>query len=211
MKYIILTSLILIFSLSAYSQSPYKDHFVTIKNDTIKCMITKLEAGEMTFFNASDNKKSKQNINGLVDLYISEERAIKNPLNLKIQKPDSGYAHVYFYRPYVFLNSALPCKIQYQNKKFINIKTNSYHLEKIKAETKHLFIKKRLFKDNIVEIDAKDGEIYFIKAILGGIKNVNNENTQMLMNIGGERLIMLDNPKIGKYSILNMKKKSKVY
>ena len=205
MKNIFVITLILITSFT-FSQSNGLDYLVTSENDTINCKILELKNKKISYTVNGEKGKNKKNIFKFADLYIADHSIIENPLNIKIEKPEEGYAHVYFYRPFVYTGAGLPCKVEYNGKLFINIKTHSYYLHKIKAGEIHKYNQKSLKKE-ITEIDAKDGEIYFIRGSFGGtgealMNNFNSSNTLYIFQ---------DNPKIAKHLILTMKKVSPTY
>ncbi len=245
-------SLLLLFLavIESDAQNEFKDCFVTFKNDTIRCKVVELKKGTLKF--ETDNleyakekknktsfrnrKKTKktvskflsEKIDNLKDLFLSDSSVVYNPLNIKIEEPEDGYAHVYFFRPYVYLNSALGCKIMYNDKKFLNIKTNGYFLHKIKAGQTHKYFKKRLGKDNIVLLNAENGKVYYIRVVIGDVKFMNKYGTiydtpfqasqmdndfgqPMPTPIGGERSISIDNSPNAKFHVIGMKKKLKAY
>ncbi len=189
-----------------FSQSNNSDYLVTVENDTIHCKIIELKNKKVRYTINGEKGKKKKNIFNFADVYFNDISIIQNPLNIKIEKPEHGYAHVYFYRPYVYTGSALACKIEYNGNPFINIKTHSYYLHKIKAGEIHKYNQKNLKKD-IVEIDAKDGEIYFIRSSFGGTGEALTNN----LNSSNSLHIFQDNPKVAKYVILTMKKESQTY
>ena len=205
MKKIILITLILATSFS-FSQSNGLDYLVTFENDTINCKVLELKNKKITYIINGEKGKKKKNIFKFADLYLADSSIIENPLNIKIEEPEDGYAHVYFYRPFVYTGAALPCKVEYNGKLFINIKTHSYYLHKIKAGEIHKYNQKNLKKE-IIEIDAKNGEIYFIRGSFGGtgeaiMNNFNSSNTLYIFQ---------DNAKIAEHLILTMKKVSPAY
>jgi len=211
---------------------------VNSENDTINCKVIKLKKGKLKFTTnskkykivkeddlfddlysdssslPSESKYKFENIDNLKKISLSNESVIYNPLNLKIEDPEEGYAHIYFFRPYVYLNSALGCKIKYGDKKFLNIKTNGYYLHKVKAGEKYKFYKSRIGKDNVVEINAENKKIYYIRAILGAV-NITNMVVSSLggmpMVTGGRTSITLDDSPNAQYHVLSMKKKLKRY
>lgn len=205
MKRIFTLTLILSTSL-IYSQSNNTDYLVTVENDTIHCKILELKNKKVTYSINGEKGKKKKNIFKFADVHFADKSIIKNPLNIKIEKPKSGYAHVYFYRPYVYTGSALACKVEYNGNSFINIKTHSYFLHKVKAGEVHKYNQKSLKKD-VIEIDAKDGEIYFIRGSFGGTGEAFINN----LNISNSLHIFKDNPKVAEYVILTMKKESPKY
>ncbi|GAB1308532.1 hypothetical protein KH5_12150 [Urechidicola sp. KH5] len=205
MKKIITLSLTLL-SICAISQTSGSDYLVTVQNDTVHCKIVELKNKNVTYIVNGQNGKKKNNIFKFADAYFSDTSIIKNPLNIKIEEPESGFAHVYFYRPYVYTGSTLACKVEYNGEPFINIKTHSYYLHKIKAGEVHKYNQKNSKKD-IVEINAKDGGIYFIRGSFGGSGEAFTNN----LNLSNSLHIFRDNPKVAKSVILTMKKLSPEY
>lgn len=201
-----ITLTLLLISTLIYSQSNESDYLITVNNDTIYCKILELKNKKIKYIVNGEKGKIKKNIFKFADVHFADTSIIENPLNIKIEKPESGYAHVYFYRPYVYTGSALACKVEYSGKSFINIKTHSYYLHKVKAGEVHKYNQKNL-KNDIIEINAKDGEIYFIRGSFGGTGEAFINN----MNMSNTLHIFQDNPKIAKYVILTMKKESPEY
>ncbi|UNZ00352.1 DUF2846 domain-containing protein [Zhouia spongiae] len=205
MKKIITLTLILI-SAWTYSQSNDSDYLVTVQNDTIYCKILELKNKKVSYIIKGEKGKKKKNIFKFADVHFADASIIQNPLNIEIEKPESGYAHVYFYRPYVYTGSALACKVEYNGMPFINIKTHSYYLHKVKAGEVHKYNQKNSKKD-IIEINAKDGEIYYIRGSFGGTGEAFTNN----LNLSNSLHIFQDNPKVAEYVILTMKKVSPKY
>jgi hypothetical protein len=205
MKKIFTITLTLITFIS-FSQSNDSDYLVTVYNDTIHCKIIELKNKKISYNINGEKRKKKKNIFKFADVHFANTSIIKNPLEIKIEKPEQGFAHVYFYRPYVYTGSALACKVEYNGNSFINIKTHSYYLHKVKFGEVHKYNQKNLKKD-IIEIDAKDGEIYFIRGSFGGTGEAFINN----MNMSNSLHIFKDNPKVAEYVILTMKKESPKY
>lgn len=214
------------------AQNQFNDYLVTHKNDTVKCNVLELKKGVLKFETSDpkyvhkknnnrtgnprlskkkSNKSLSEKIDNLKGFYVSDKSKIYNPLHIEIMEPEEGYAHIYFFRPYVYLNSALGCKIKYEGKKFLNLKTNGYFLHKVKAGRTHKYYKSRIGKDNVVEIDADNKGIYFIRGVLGGLNTVASSPGGMPMMVGGQRNIVIDNSKMAKYHVLGMKKQLKAY
>ncbi|WP_400077947.1 hypothetical protein [Winogradskyella sp. R77965] len=202
----IITLTLMLFCISAIAQKAGTDYLVTVKNDTIHCEIVQLKNKKITYIENGQKGKKKKNIFKFADVHFSNPSIIKNPLNIKIEKPDSGYAYVYLYRPYVYTGAALACKVEYNGESFINIKTHSYFVHKVKANEVHKYNTKSAKKD-VLEINAKEGEIYFIRGSFGGTGEafVNNLNTSNTVHI------FEDNPKVASSVILTMKKVSPKY
>lgn len=147
---------------STYAQNSEDDYLVTKEKDTLFYKVIGLKGKRIEFIQNGKKKSKKKNIFKFSDINISDVSVIKNPLHLEIEKPESGYAHIYLYRPYVYNGSALACKVEYNGEKFINIKTYSYYLHKVKAGEIHKYNWKNSKKE-VLEIDAVDGKIYFIR------------------------------------------------
>ena len=165
MKRILSLLIVLFVILESKAQNELNDYFVTLKNDTINCKLIELKKGTIKFdtnntgYVKNKDKKSSfanrkgtqktsstsffEKIDNLKDLYLSDSSVIYNPLNISIEEPENGYAHIYFFRPYVYLNSALGCKVKYEGEKFLNVKTNGYFLHKVKAGKTHKYYKSR--------------------------------------------------------------------
>ncbi len=197
-KYLILSTNLL-FSTITVCQDGFKDFLVKESGERINCKIVKLESLDVSYL-PEDGKPDKiktKSIYDFKDMLISDTSVIVNPLGIKIEKPDTGFTHVYFYRSYSYNGSALPCNIDYNGKKIANIKTNSYFLHKIKIHETHIY-NPSISKRDKVEIHAEEGAIYFIKCEYD-VKNAGG----MMSN---SMTIALDNPKVARYAILNMKK-----
>jgi len=199
---------------SFYGQNIKSDFVITKNNDTIYGKIQKITNTKISII-SDKGVLIKDYIKKLDDINISDLSILNNPLNLKIEKPQKGFSHIYFYRPYNKYGKQLDCKIKYNGKKFINVKNDSYYLHKVKANEVHkYFLKAKPYKykgssnnnkSSLIKINAKGGEIYFIKSYEtyppfyqyreGEAKDVISYN------------IVLDNPKIAKYIILAINNK----
>ncbi len=193
-------------SILTYGQNNQSDFLIKKGNDTVFCKIIELKGKKIKFIESGEKKSKKKNIFKFSNVNISDLSVVKNPLNLKVKKPKKGFAHIYLYRPYVYTGSALACKVEYNGEKFINIKTYSYYLHKVKAGEVHKYNWKNSKKD-ILEIDAKDGETYFIRGSFGA----SFEPWNTISSISNGMNIFLDNPNTAKYAILTMKKESPKY
>ena len=206
---------LLIISCLSFSQSKKGDYLITEKKDTIFCKIVKLSGKRVEYIKDNENSSSTKNIYNFLDVNITDLSVIENPLGLKIEQPEKGYAHVYLYRPYVYTGSALNCKVEYNGYSLVNLKTKSYYLHKVKANEIHRYNWNNR-DQKVVEIDAKDGQIYFIRGSFeaefmtwnasGGMSTMQN-----LPTISNSMSIFIDNPKIARYMVLTMKKESLTY
>jgi hypothetical protein len=205
MKKTIYTTLLLISSLS-FSQSKKGDYLVTEEKDTIFCKIVGLNGKIVEYIKENESSSSTKNIYSLLDVNITDLSVIENPLKLKIEQPEKGYAYVYLYRPYVFAGSALNCKVEYNRAKLVNLKPDSYYLHRIKPNEIHKYNWNNSSK-SVVEINAKEGEVYFIRGSVGAER----KSLDAIVTFGSGMKIAIDNPKIAKYVVLTMKKESPTY
>ncbi|WP_298239511.1 DUF2846 domain-containing protein [uncultured Algibacter sp.] len=225
--------LLILIHINSYSQSSKSDFLVTKEDDTIFCKVVGLKGKRIEFIKRGEGKSRKKNIFNFSDLSISNLSVINNPLNLKIVKPEEGYAHIYLYRPYVYTGSALACKVEYNGESFVNIKTYSYYLHKVKAGEVHTYNWNN-DKKNIITIKPSTGETYFIRGSFkasfeqwepwrtntgwssqstfssGSISNNTTGFNSGFMVTNGMN-IFIDNPNTAKYAILTMKKESPKY
>lgn len=196
-------------SIPAIAQQAESDYLVTKEKDTIFCKVVGLKGKKVEFIESGQRRSKKKNIFKFSDVNISDLSVIKNPLDLEIEQPEKGYAHVYLYRPYVYTGSALACRVEYNGKRFINIKTNTYYLHKVKAGEVHKYNWKGSKNDKL-EINAGDGEIYFIRGSFAA--SFENWNTTSAMpTVSNGMSIFLDNPNTARYALLTMKKESPKY
>jgi hypothetical protein len=205
--------LILLISSVSFSQSKKRDYLVTEEKDTIFCKIVGLSGKRVEYIKENETSSSTKNIYNFLDVNISDLNVIENPLGIKIEQPEKGFAYVYLYRPYVYTGSALNCKVEYNGTSFVNLKTKSYYLHKIKANEIHKYNWNNNEK-NKVEINAEDGKIYFIRGSFEAVEmNWNSMNNNGMNNgmIGNSMSIFIDNPKIARYMVLTMKNVSQTY
>lgn len=216
------------------------DYLVTKNKDTVFCTITGIKGKRIEYIKNGDRSSTKENIFHFLDVNITDLSIVENPLSLKIESPERGYAFVYFYRPYVYTGSALNCKIEYNGKHLINLKTNSYYLHKVKAN-ETLKYNWNNNKREVLEITANEGEIYFIRGSFdaeflpwnkntissfsskdytintfpqvsnGSVKLSTSAVTFSNPTISNSMSIFIDNPKIAKYLLLTMSKISPSY
>ena len=197
---------VILVSCIMHSQSS-RDYLVTREKDTIFCKIIGL-SGKMIEFIAEKEKSSTTDyIYNFLDAKISDMGIIENPLGIKIEQPEKGYAYVYLYRPYVYTGAALNCKVEYNDTSLVNLKSRSYYLHKVKANEKHRYKWNNGSSRKAVEIDAKEGEVYYIRGSF--VAEYQPWNTFAPMSNGMS--IFLDNPKIARYMVLTMKKESLPY
>lgn len=205
MKKTICATLLLVSSLS-FSQNQKADYLVTEEKDTIFCKIIELSGKRVEFIKENEKSSSTKNVYNFLDVNISDLSVIENPLGIKIEQPEKGYAYVYLYRPYVYTGSALNCKVEYNGTSLVNLKTKSYYLHKVKANEIHKY--NWVYSSKvIVEINAKEGEIYFIR----GSFESKRQPWNTISKVSNGMSIFLDNPKIAKYMILTMTKESPTY
>lgn len=201
-KKTIFVTLLLISSLS-FSQSKKGDYLVTEEKDTIFCKIVGLSGKRVEYIKENENSSSTKNIYSFLDVNITDLSVIENPLGIKIEQPEKGFAYVYLYRPYVYTGSALNCKVDYNGTSLVNLKTKSYYLHKVKANQIHKYNWNNSSKI-ILEIYAKEGEVYFIRGSFGAEYQPLNPISTYANGMN----ISIDNPKIARYMVLTMKKES---
>ena len=211
------TIYVILFTISnlSFSQSKKGDYLVTKEKDTVFCKIIGLSGKRVEYIKENENSSSTKNIYNFLDVNITDLSVIENPLRIKIEQPEKGYAYVYLYRPYVYTGSALNCKVEYNGTSLANLKTKSYYLHKVKANEIHKY-NWNIREQKVVEIDAKEGEVYFIRGSFeaeyinwntyGGSSAIQNSPTW-----SNTMSIFIDNPKIAKYMVLTMKKESQTY
>ncbi|MDG2433782.1 hypothetical protein [Flavobacterium sp.] len=205
MKPTICATLLLLSTLS-FAQSSQRDYLVSEEKDTVFCKIIALSEKRVEYHIEDKKSSSKKNIYNFLDLNITDVSVIENPLGIKIEQPEKGYAHVYLYRPYVYTGSALNCKVEYNGSNLVNLKTQSYYLHKVKANEIHKY--NWVYSDKTkVEINAKEGEVYFIRGSFASAYQPFNTISKVANGMN----IFLDNPKIARYMVLTMKKESPTY
>ncbi len=194
-------SLLVFVNSVVYSQ---KDYYVSKSNDTIKGRILSFKSNRV-IFDIDGNEKSITH-EEIKDIHVNDFSKIKKAAGIQVEKPESGFAHVYFFRPYLYVGSALGCKILYNENNFINIKTNTCFVHKIKAGEIHKYEKYSAFKKskNKIEINAVDGKIYFIRGVYG-ISEV-GVSTNGSFGVGNKTSIKLDDSEDNFLKILSMKK-----
>ncbi len=222
----LLVKVFLLLFLSINSQNIYEDYFVYKNGDTIQCKITKAKKNKIYFNVSPENefsikresygnsayesyyKPKRLSFYDCLYIHLSEKTKTEISVN-KIVQPEDGYAHVYFYKPFVGIEPLGSFVIRDGDKKIGNIKTNSFFYIKIKAGTTHTFNTNiNLFKKDEITIEAKNKTIYYIRASLSSSTNLNSNG---LSHFG--RNISLDdehNP-FSEVQVLSMYKKAKFY
>lgn len=204
-KYILLSITFLILQF-CYSQDYSKDFLVNDFDETEYVKIIGLDGKKVEYIKEGKKKSKKTNIYNLKKMNITNLDVINNPLNLKIEQPEPGYAYVYIYRPYIYLESAIGIKMEYNKENLATITTNSYFLHKIKAGELHTYHVNGMYPAG-VEVNAADGEIYYIRVSIGaGAGSLGGTLTAL----GQGKTIFLDDPDIAKYAVLTMEKESPV-
>ena len=205
-NFLILCITFLTLSIS-YSQDYGSDFLVNAFDEVEYVTITGLEGKKVEYIKEGKKRSKKTNIYNLKKMNITNLDVIHNPLHIKIQQPEPGYAYVYIYRPYIYTESAIGVKMQNNHEKLANIVTNSYFLHKVKAGELQTYTVEGMNK-RTVEIDPVDGEIYYIRVSLGlGAGSLGGTLTAL----GQGETIFLDDPDIAKYAVLTMEKESPVW
>ncbi|MEP1488368.1 MAG: hypothetical protein ABJK28_08065 [Algibacter sp.] len=231
-KFLIIKLLVICVS-TLNAQNEFKDYFVYKNGDTINCKITKAKNQKIYFSLSLDNKfilkrDLSKNIKArksslpknkgsyytpksltfyeCLDIFLSPQSKNEITLN-KIEKPEEGYAYVYFYKPYIGIEPIGSFIIREEEKKLVNLKTNSSYLIKVKAGTKHTYSTNiNLFSKDEITILAENQRIYYIKATTEC-----NETGIVNQNINCERNISINEDKYSELQLLTMYKKPKTY
>lgn len=204
---------------TGFSQD-HTDYLVDENNTIIYCKIIQIKNGKVKYRLKNKSYSIVERINKFSDVNFNNPDVLKNPLGTKIEKPESGYAHVYFYF------SGIHYKVKYNDEKLVKIVPGSYYLHKIKIGDTHKYMvdytsdSKLLRKldelsnygypENILEIFPEDQQIYIIK---GEEKYTKNSSLYITTPQGNriqspvEIYLIIDNGKVSKYSLLSMKKK----
>ena len=238
-KYLIVK--FLFFSISILNaQNEFNDYFVFKNGDTIRCIINKVK-NQNIYFSLSPNNKlilkrdlskdlkarkstlpsskkkyyTPKNLNfySCINIYISPETKHKLKIN-KIEKPKDGFAHIYFYKPNEGIGPIGSFIVREGNTKIVNLKSNSYFLIKVKAETKHTYyVNRNLFSKDEVTITSKNKEIYYIKAfdVVCQGANIGPNGNMIITNSGGNcgRNISINEDKYPELQLMSMYKKAK--
>ena len=190
LRFYILTLSMLVTSL-LFAQD-YTDYLVDENNKKIFCKITQIKNGKVKYRLRGKSYSTIKTITKFSDVKFNNPDVIKNPLGLKIEKPEPGYSHVYFYFSEVIY------KVRYNGQKLTSIGVGSYYLHKIKAGETHIYS-----SGNSLEIEAENQKTYLIRGKYGKDYNIGNG-----MGVITSELV-LDNRKISEYALLSMKKKAK--
>lgn len=132
----------------------YNDFLVDDNNTKIFCKITQIKNGKVKYRLSGKSYSTIENITKFSDVSFANPDVIKNPLDIKIEEPESGYAHVYFYC------TETVYQVHYNGEKLIKISTGSYYLHKVKAKETHKYSS----HGNSIEILAENQKTYLIRA-----------------------------------------------
>jgi hypothetical protein len=204
-KFELLIAIIFLTNTIVYSQITEKEYIINKEMDTIFCQIIKIDNKNIEYKIENKEKTIKEKIKDLIDIKLLNYQVIENPLGIIIETPEEGYAHVYFYRPYIYTGSALNLKVEYNGNSFINLKTKSYYLHKVKANEIHYYNWIHN-KDEKIEINAVSGKIYYIKGTFGS-----DEGFGQFMNLSNDLSLSIDNSKTAFIRVLTMEKLSLTY
>ncbi|MEP4910653.1 MAG: hypothetical protein ABJS57_16360 [Algibacter sp.] len=194
---------ILLFTSIIYAQD-YTDYLVDENNNKIFCKITQIKNGKVKYRLQGKSYSTIKTITKFSDVKFNNPDVIKNPLGLKIEKPESGYSHVYFYF------SEIIYKVRYNGKKLTSIGVGNYYLHKIKAGETHIYSS----YGNNLEIVAENQKTYLIRGSETGkideqIFSIDSKGeTKFERGLRISPKLVLDNRKISEYALLSMKKKA---
>lgn len=197
MKYYIL--LFFLFSFNQNFSQDFSDYLIDENGIKIFCKVQQIKNSKVKYKLRGKSYSIIKNILKFKDISFSDPDALKNPLNIKIEKPEEGYAYVYFYC------STMPYTVKYNGKKLIKIKGGTYFVHKIKAGEIHNY----LAFGNGLDIEAENQKTYIVRD-----KEKYSINTTFIINggfeVGGriEGELVLDDSKMSTYALLSMKKKA---
>jgi len=204
MKTLIPLFLILISSLcfsQDYSDDSevYSDYLVDENNKKISCNIREIKNGKVKFQQEDKIYTETKDLSNFKNVKFSKSDVLKNILNIKIEKPDKKYSHIYFYaandRSYTVMQN---------KKKVVRITKHSYYLYRVEADkTYELYCSGNSRKKDKLTLQALGGRTYIVKGIRA-------KKTQAQMYSGGIlSKLVVDNSKLSKYALLTMSKKAK--
>lgn len=177
----------------------YPDFLTSEDGKGIACRIIEIKNRNIKYKTSKSSSIVTDKIVYYKDIYLSDTTKVKNPLNTIILKPDSGFAHVYLYN-----GEHTGFKVYHNGRELIKIKGGSFYLHKIKANKFHSYYSNGT--NSLVEINAEDGKVYFIKGKLkskatfgsGGINDsVASFSTDLI----------LDKSNVSRYAVLSLKRK----
>ena len=196
MKTLITSLLILIANLS-FSQE-YLDILIDENSTTVFCNIQQIKKGKVKFRQKGKSYSEVKDISNFTSIDFNGKDVIKNPLNIKIEKPEKGYSYIYFYAA----NDRF-YKVMQNKKKVVKINKYSYYLYKVEAnKTYELYCLLNPHEEDHLVLDAKDGEIYIVKAMPGRTTFVEN-----IFHYHYSNKLVIDNSELSKLALLTMTKK----
>jgi hypothetical protein len=185
--YILIISIL--FTNLSFAQD-YTDYLVDENNTKIFCKIIQIKNGKVKYRLKGKSYSTIKAITKFSDVSFANPDVLKNPLGLKIEKPEPGFAHVYFYYSGTIYN------VRYNAKKLIKIRIGNYFLHKIKASEIHNY----LSSGSKLKIIAENQKIYLVR----GTETI----TETGINSQITAKLVLDNRKVSEYALLSMKKKA---
>ena len=133
MKKNILTTTVLLLTFFVYSQNN-TDYLIDQDNNKIFCKIIQIKNGKIKYRLNGKSYSVLKDITNFKDLSFTDKSIIKATFDPEIEKPEKGYAYIYFYsakqRPYTVLKD---------KNKITKIGVNNYYLLKVKANETHVF------------------------------------------------------------------------
>jgi hypothetical protein len=177
----------------------YSDYLLDKNNNKISCNIREIKNGKVKFQQEGKFSIKTEDLSNFKDVKFSKTDIVKNPLNIKVEKPNKKYSYIYFYaandRPYTVMQN---------KKKVVRITKHSYYLYKVEAnKTYELYCSGNSRKKEKLTLKALGGRTYIVKGIRA-------KKTQAQMYSGGVlSKLVIDNSKLSKYALLTMSKKAK--
>jgi len=196
--------LFILFTSLSYSQE-FPDFLIDENGYQFSCEIREIKNGRIKYYVKGNSLIITKRIVEFKNGHLTKPYKVKNPLGTKIEKPDLGFANVYFYN-----GQTTAFKLFYNGKELIKIKGGHYFLLKIKSNELHSFSSTE--DKTLIEINAEEGKTYYIKGKLRIESNLNaiydDINSTFNNSIKYSHDLILENNELSKYAVMSMKKKA---
>lgn len=199
--------IILFFTTNINAQSAVKrfetDYIINSKGLKLNCKIVKIKNGRLKYRLYKQSQPFIVRLDELSDFHAKDWEGLEKSLPTSIEKPQSGFAHVYFYC--VEKPSA---QVFYKDKKLVKIRKNSYYLHKIKTGQEHVYGCKKNNEKEKIRLNPKSGEIFFMRPIYIGYGGYTLVKDGIATTYTGriQHALSLDNSKTSKYTVMSIDK-----
>lgn len=191
MKYLVSLTLLLFVGFIAQSQS-FSDYLIDKNDKKVFCQIKQIKNGKVKYKLRGKSYSINEYLIKYKDIHFSNPKVLKNQLNISIETPADGYAHVYFFYGDVHFS------VKYNDEHLVTIGSGAYYLHKIKANEKHTYTS----TDYTLEIDATEKSIYYVRG-----KSAPSKFNGLSMSYPATKLVQKKN-KVIEYSILSMRRQA---